>query len=509
MLLTSIPLRIPIIFASAAPGGDVTDPFPSTAQTGGLASLPTGFVHANFTAISGGGIPPWGKDANGILKLATAWEQWAQAGAPIGYDATFSTAIGGYPNGAIIASATGPGLGWLSTVDNNTSNPDAAGANWRPVVYAASSNRLTASLSVVYSGVGNPNGFVAGTAGIVAAPDLYWDTLNHVLWACITSGNAASAVWIAINSPTGTSFPSHSVILGTGGVTFSSVGPNGATGIPFLSNGPGSDPNFGALDLGGPGVTGTAPVIRGGTGRGSFSPNSIPLGSGPAALGEISSAVPDGYVLTAHLLSPPTFDPPTASRGLGGMLAFTFNGNFTVPAGVTVLKVERWDGGGGGGGTIAGNGSGGGGGGGGYRRYYVSVTPSAVMPVVVGAGGVGGSPGGNGADGSASSFGGSAGDPGRGGQAAGGGSNAAGGNPAGAGSIPGNRGAMPGTFGTGGGTFGISDKLYDITTAAPVGFDGPQGNYPAGGGCGAQTQDASSGNWSGGAGRNGLVIIEW
>jgi hypothetical protein len=46
------------------------------------------------------------------------------------YDATFQTAIGGYPIGAIVESLFENLLFYASTVDNNVTNPDTGGAGW-------------------------------------------------------------------------------------------------------------------------------------------------------------------------------------------------------------------------------------------------------------------------------------------------------------------------------------------------------------------------------------------
>jgi hypothetical protein len=53
-------------------------------------------------------------------------------------------------------------------------------------------------LSVVQTFAGNPNGSVAGNAGVagVSAPDIVWDTTDKVWYVCTTSGTAATAVWM-------------------------------------------------------------------------------------------------------------------------------------------------------------------------------------------------------------------------------------------------------------------------------------------------------------------------
>lgn len=48
-----------------------------------------------------------------------------------------------------------------------------------------------ASTNLIANFAGNPNGNVAGTTF-----GLCWDTVNHNLWICTTSGNAATSVWM-------------------------------------------------------------------------------------------------------------------------------------------------------------------------------------------------------------------------------------------------------------------------------------------------------------------------
>jgi len=131
MLASNIPAKFPIPFANSAGAGYIRT-IPVSSQIGitnGAASLTDGFVPLNFLPVGSGGVPPFGQDFNGLLNEITSWNRWAQAGGQVGYDSAFSTAIGGYPKGAIIAAATA-GNFWLCTVDNNTSDPDTAGAGW-------------------------------------------------------------------------------------------------------------------------------------------------------------------------------------------------------------------------------------------------------------------------------------------------------------------------------------------------------------------------------------------
>lgn len=74
------------------------------------------------------------------------------------------------------------------------------------VVLWSADNVYTSDFSTVAmftSYNGNPNGFVAGTAGSSSlAASVIWDYQNLVLYVCTATGNAASAVWLAVTSNT-------------------------------------------------------------------------------------------------------------------------------------------------------------------------------------------------------------------------------------------------------------------------------------------------------------------
>ncbi|WP_163006077.1 hypothetical protein [Methylobacterium brachiatum] len=127
MKFTDIPTKFPIPFGNNAASGTIRM-VPQASQTAtdiGQASLTDGFPVATGQPIAGGGKPPSMQDFNGILYQITAWSRWQNAGGLVPYDQSFSNSVGGYPSGAILASAT-VGLIWLNLVDNNTTNPDGA-----------------------------------------------------------------------------------------------------------------------------------------------------------------------------------------------------------------------------------------------------------------------------------------------------------------------------------------------------------------------------------------------
>lgn len=130
---TDIPARFPIPFANNAGAGYIrTIPQAHQAATtsDAPASLYDGFPVECFTPQASGGIPPNGKDFNGILKWLSQQAQWNQAGAPAIFDSAFATAVGGYPLNAVLGSAVTAGKMYVSLIDANTSDPDTGSTSW-------------------------------------------------------------------------------------------------------------------------------------------------------------------------------------------------------------------------------------------------------------------------------------------------------------------------------------------------------------------------------------------
>ncbi len=178
--------------------------------------------------------------------------------------------------------------------------------------------------------------------------------------------------------------------------------------------------------------------------------------------------------------------------GVGNMQVFTSTGTFTVPAGVTKVKVTLIGGGGGGGGGNNCINAGGGGGGGAAIEIISGLTPAGTVTVTVGAGGTGGGVDAPGGTGGTSSFGAFC-------SATGG----VGGAGATAGSTPGAGGIgsggdlnIRGSGGTayrGGGTLLAGESAANTTVASPYG----------GGGVGGDTITAGT------TGAVGVVIVEY
>lgn len=129
MQLSNAPSKLVEAFAAGTGAFNVI-PVPSQISvTPGAASWHDGFPTLTMTPVTSGGVPPSGLDFNGVFNALSALSIWYNAGAGFPYDPTFSSTIGGYPSGARVLAAGGQGY-WISTVDNNTSDPDTGGSGW-------------------------------------------------------------------------------------------------------------------------------------------------------------------------------------------------------------------------------------------------------------------------------------------------------------------------------------------------------------------------------------------
>ncbi|MFA5973632.1 MAG: GEVED domain-containing protein [Lentimicrobiaceae bacterium] len=202
---------------------------------------------------------------------------------------------------------------------------------------------------------------------------------------------------------------------------------------------------------------------------------------------------------------------------------FTSNGTFTVPAGVTSIKVECWGAGGGGSTITSWNQRGGGGGGGAYASSEVSVIPGNSYSIIVGIGGYASGSGSNSSFNTNSVV--AAGGSGVNNNTTTGGSGGsfassigtikfAGGNGASGGTtFSGGGGGGAGSTGAGGNALGESAGTGTLLNGGNGGYgvsgsnNGINGSTYGGGGSGAVTN--SGFDRTGSSGANGLVVISW
>ncbi|AMM14255.1 hypothetical protein AX768_09255 [Burkholderia sp. PAMC 28687] len=269
MQASNAPTKVPLPFANAG----AKNAIPTASQIGvtpGAASLTDGFPPLTRTPVAAGGVPPSGQDMNGILNLLSANIQWENAGAFFPYDATFSTAISGYPKGALLAKAANNGF-WLNTADNNTTNPDTGGAGWvdplagrllKTTVFATAGastfTPLAATNAVDVEVVGGGGG--GGACGATTSGQ-------------VSAGSGGAGGGYARKFLT-TGFSGVAVTVGAGGVAAASSGggPGGtssfgslvsATGGTGGNLGPGASPTTNSLAGGAVGGSGSGGDING------------------------------------------------------------------------------------------------------------------------------------------------------------------------------------------------------------------------------------------------------
>ena len=198
------PSNYSVPFANS--GTKNTIPTPATGT--GKASFTEGFPAVTMMPITAGGIPPEGKDFNGILFDITSHTIWVNAGGQYQFDATLSTAIGGYPAGMVLQSNDGLAA-YVSAVANNTtdfnSTPSSIGTLWLPYSGASFSN-----ISIATTG-----GTTTLTA-IQAAAKLITVTGTLTSNATLVVPTAAGK-WGVINNTTG-AFSVTAIALGGAGV---------------------------------------------------------------------------------------------------------------------------------------------------------------------------------------------------------------------------------------------------------------------------------------------------
>ncbi|ARW48165.1 hypothetical protein [Acetobacter pasteurianus] len=161
MKYSELPSVITSLFASGASSSAVTDIPDTQASSGdGRVSWKLGYPPETMIARSAGGVPPYGQDANGIGKKLSQYIQALQAGNIPKWTQDFANAIGGYPSGALAADPSTVGVFWVSTADDNTTQPGANGASWQSLFtgYVKKSGDTM-------SGILNNSSWVAGGVG--------------------------------------------------------------------------------------------------------------------------------------------------------------------------------------------------------------------------------------------------------------------------------------------------------------------------------------------------------
>ncbi|TDB52234.1 hypothetical protein [Photorhabdus luminescens] len=93
MKLTEKPTLITVPFAKDGNYNEIATKSTENSLAKGIATYQSGFPLLTMTAISAGGIPPSGKDMNGILNDITTAIRYSMSGGLYSYDTDFSATI--------------------------------------------------------------------------------------------------------------------------------------------------------------------------------------------------------------------------------------------------------------------------------------------------------------------------------------------------------------------------------------------------------------------------------
>lgn len=456
--LSNHPTLRAIPFAGNA-GASYINTIPDASQIGttdGAASYNDGFPPLTMIAKAAGGVPPDGKDFNGILLDLSKGVRWHMLGGAYQYDSTFATDSSGYPLGARVLNAAGDGY-WLNQVDGNTADP-STGSGWVPdSQYGYTAVTMTSS-NVTLTQTQAAKEIIILSGVLTANLNLIFPTWTK-RWLVINNCTGAFTVTCKTSAGTGVSIysGSQSAIIYGDGTNISTTAGNSQTQL-FVAAATAANQAVALSQLY------TQKGIQKFTSSGSFT---VPAG-----------------VTTIYASG--------CAGGSGG------GGTFTTSA----------------------NNSGGGGGGGygqSIQRDAYTVTPGQVIAITIGAGGAGGAIGTAGSAGGSTIIGSlitlAGGGGGQPGGAAGATSN---GGIGGSGYPYGGYGTdSSSSAGTGGGGWGASGPFggggsngKGIGGTAIAGRDG-YGYGSGGGGGGGVTQGVTAAGSTGGAGMPGVVIIEW
>lgn len=185
------PTNYAIPFASAG----VKNTIPDAPSGSGKASFTEGFPPVTMLPLTAGGIPPEGKDFNGIYYDITSHTVWVNAGGQYQFDAALSTAIGGYPIGMVLQNNAGT-ASYVSAVNNNTTDfnttPSSIGTLWMP-----------------YSGATAPTSVTVNTTGGSTVLNATQYAADFIVVTGVLTSNAsiifpaAFGEWEVINNTTG------------------------------------------------------------------------------------------------------------------------------------------------------------------------------------------------------------------------------------------------------------------------------------------------------------------
>lgn len=204
---SDIPSRITKPFGVNGLRNPISTDSSTTTDSNGVATFDKGFPGVTMQPLSAGGIPPSGKDLNGVLYSATLQQQWYNAGMTYQFNADFATAVSGYPKGSIVPSSALTGQ-WLNLNEANSATPESstgASTGWVPINNYGITQITLSSASVVMTSL------QAAKDRIILSGTLT-SNVNLIFPNWLKS-------WTVVNNCTGTFSVTLRTVSGTGIVT--------------------------------------------------------------------------------------------------------------------------------------------------------------------------------------------------------------------------------------------------------------------------------------------------
>lgn len=212
MNFTDIPARILKAFGLNGLKNTIPTDSSTSTDNNGVATFDKGFPPITMQPLSAGGIPPSGKDMNGILYALSLKEQWADAGMSYPFNSDFATAISGYPKGAVLLNSQQSGK-WLNLTDGNSTSPESltgASTGWVPldnygvttIAGLAATNVTLSSLQAAKERIVLTGALTSNIALIFPAWMASWTVVNNCTGAFTVTCRTASGS--GITAATGT-----------------------------------------------------------------------------------------------------------------------------------------------------------------------------------------------------------------------------------------------------------------------------------------------------------------
>lgn len=214
MLLSNSPTKL--VLPVAQNGSKRTIPV-AASPTPGVASFDQGFPVQTSLPVTAGGVPPDWLDMNGLMYQTSNVIRYLNAGAGFVFDSAFANDanIGGYPKGARVLRTDGTGY-WLSTVDNNTTDPEGvSAAGWSPDYVSGAASIVMTSSNYTLSAAESGKQIIIVTGLLTANLNLIFPNLIGK-WVVINRTTGNFAITCKTSAGTGVVVLVASVVTGDG-----------------------------------------------------------------------------------------------------------------------------------------------------------------------------------------------------------------------------------------------------------------------------------------------------